>query len=458
MQVQQQRRFAVGLDFGTTNSSIAISEAGDVRLVPFAVPEVIGRPDAGGHSARSKETTFSYRSVLYMDRVKQGGRIEIRAWSGPGGIARYLADEDKGRFIQSLKSHLASRSLTGTAIFDRHYTVEELVARILADLRAETEKHLGGAPIGSAITGAVMVGRPVRFVGAENDADNTFALERLRRAFEIAGYERVEFELEPIAAAYAYGASLDHEELVLIGDFGGGTSDFSLITVGGTHGARKAGGLLGSIGLGLAGDAFDARIIRKLVSPALGADSLARSVNKVLPAVPAWIFANLERWHYLSFLRTRNVAEILKSAHARALEPERIEALINLIEEDLGYQLHNAVQRVKVQLSESDSARFRFQDGSMDLDIAVTRAEFEGWIADQLTALENCIANLFKDTGVDERDVDRVFLTGGTSFVPAVRRIFETRFGAERVRTGEAFTSVARGLALRAEELAAGTE
>ncbi len=443
MQPHSDRRFAVGIDFGTTNSSIAISRGGaQTELVAFPTS------DDG--------TTFSYRSVLYMDQVKEAGKSRIRSATGPAAITQYLADDEKGRFIQSLKSHLSSRSLTGTAIFGCHYTIETLIARILADLRLHAERQLE-ASFGTAGIRSATIGRPVRFVGAENEADDAFALGRLRHALEIAGYEAVEFELEPIAAAYAYGATLDHDELILIGDFGGGTSDFSLITVGPgvRQRGRRPGDLLGSMGLGLAGDAFDARIIRKLVSPALGADSLARSMKKILPAVPAWIYANLERWHYLSFLRTREVTELLRSAHARALEPEKIEALVNLVQEDLGYQLHQAVQRVKMELSERETAQFRFQDGSMDLNIAVTRAEFEAMIVDQLAAIENCVMALFKSTGVEMRDVDRVFLTGGTSFVPAVRRIFESRFGAERVRTGEAFTSVARGLALRAEEAAA---
>jgi hypothetical chaperone protein len=441
MQFNEDRPFAAGIDFGTTNSSIAVA-SGDAQtqLIAFPNGSAIGGP-----------TTFSYRSVLYLDQVKEAGKARTHSWSGPAAIEHYLADEGKGRFIQSLKSHLSSRILTGTAIFGHHYTLETLISRILADLRIAAEGQLG-APILTAT-----VGRPVRFVGAESEEDDAFALERLRQAFLLAGYESVDFEMEPIAAAYAYGSTLDHDELILIGDFGGGTSDFSLLTVGpGIRSrGRRPGDLLGSQGLGLAGDAFDARIIRKLVSPALGADSMARSMKKVLPAVPAWIYANLERWHYLSFLRTRQVTEILKSAHARALEPERIEALINLIEEDLGYQLHQAVQRVKVALSQDEQAEFSFRDGSMDLRIAVTRREFESWIADELIAIENCVASVFKTTGVDPREVDRVFLTGGTSFVPAVRRIFERRFGAERVRTGEAFTSVARGLALRAQEATA---
>ena len=440
MQDTPSSRFAVGIDFGTTNSSIAIAtDDSRTQLVSF--------PAAASGGA----TTFSYRSVLYMDQLKEAGKTVTHSWTGPAAIEQYLAAEEKGRFIQSLKSHLSSRSLTGTAIFGRHYHLEALIARILADLRHHAERHVG-SPIRSAV-----VGRPVRFVGANTDEDEAFAVGRLKRAFELAGFERIEFAMEPVAAAYAYEATLDHDELILIGDFGGGTSDFSLLTVG--PGIRKRGSapgnLLGSTGLGLAGDAFDARIIRKLVSPALGADSLARSLKKTLPAVPAWIYANLERWHYLSFLRTRSVAEILKSAHARALEPKKIEALINLIEEDLGYQLHQAVQRVKVELSANDAAEFRFHDGSMDLAVAVTRAEFEGWIADELLAIEACVSALLQSTGVDIREVDRVFLTGGTSFVPAVRRIFEDRFGADRVRTGEAFTSVARGLALRAEQSAA---
>jgi hypothetical chaperone protein len=304
-----------------------------------------------------------------------------------------------------------------------------------------------------------MVGRPVRFVGAETEEDQDFALARLREAFSAAGFERVDFEMEPVAAASAYESTLDHDELILIGDFGGGTSDFSLLRVG--PGVRRRGrtpqDLLGNSGVGLAGDAFDARLVRKLVSPALGSDSEARSMNKLLPAVPAWIYANLERWHYLSFLRTNNVREILKSARIRALEPEKIEALIAIIDEDLGYQLHQAVQQVKFELSRSHTAEFRFRDGpqnfsTIDLRIPVTRTEFESWIGSELLAIESCIDSLLATAGVHPREVDRVFLTGGSSFVPAVRRIFATRFGEDRIRSGNEFTSVAHGLALRAAE------
>jgi hypothetical chaperone protein len=434
---QSHKNPAIGIDFGTTNSSIAMATGNSsIELVRF--------PRSGGE-------TESFRSVLYMERVRQAGHLRIGSWTGPAAIEHYLDAEKKGRLIQSLKSYLSSSNLTGTEILGRHFTFENLIARILTDLRLNAERQFG-FEIRSAT-----VGRPVRFVGADNETDDDFAQSRLARAFHSAGYEHVDFCMEPVAAAYAYEATLDHDELILIGDFGGGTSDFSLLRVGPgiRQRGRRSDDLLGNAGLGLAGDAFDARVVRKLVSPALGAGTLLHPASKMLPAVPAWIYANLERWHYLSFLRTRNVTEILKSARARAMEPNKIEALITLVDEDLGFQLHQAVQRLKYELSAAETAQFRFNDGSLELRQMVTRTEFESWIADDLAAIEGCIDSLFQNSAVHSTDVDRVFLTGGTSFVPAVRAIFERRFGAERVRSGNEFTSVARGLALYAAESAA---
>ena len=198
-----------------------------------------------------------------------------------------------------------------------------------------------------------MVGRPVHFVGAEDKAGDDFAQSRLREAFRIAGFESVQFEMEPVAAAHYYESRLDHEELILIGDFGGGTSDFSLVHVGPMvlRRGRRPEDLRGNSGVGIAGDAFDAKIIHKLVSPALGAGTQLRSMEKILP-VPIWIYAKLERWHHLSLLKAKDVMDMLASVRGQAFEPEKIGALIHLIREDRGYQLHRAVQKVKCDLSE----------------------------------------------------------------------------------------------------------
>ena len=422
----------IGLDFGTTNSSLAIaSNTGEVRLARFAVKD-----DA---------FTESFRSLLYLQKLTEPGKTTIRSWGGPQGIAHYLAgDDDKGRLVQSLKSFLASRGLKSTEVFGRRIQLEELVARILRDIRIAAEEQFG-SPIKAAV-----VGRPVRFVGADSAEDHEYATTRLSESLHKAGFEEVSFEYEPIAAAYFYESTLDHDELILIGDFGGGTSDFSLIQVGPSQRAlsSRERTVLGNEGLGLAGDAFDAKIVRHLVSPALGAHTELRSGGKLLP-VPNWVYRKLERWHHLSLLKSQETLNMLQSVSRQAVEPEKIEHLRYLIQHDLGYHLHRAVQRVKVELSSSDKTVFRFCDGDVELEADVTRTQFEGWITEELKAIESSVSHLLATSGVTPGEVDRVFLTGGSSFVPAVQRIFEEQFGREKIRTGSEFTSVAQGLALK---------
>jgi hypothetical chaperone protein len=149
-------------------------------------------------------------------------------------------------------------------------------------------------------------------------------------------------------------------------------------------------------------------------------------------------------------LRGKDVLDMLKSVHAQALEPEKIGALIHFIKEDLGFNLHRSVQKLKRDLSNDPVAEFRFSDGFVDLAAVVKRAQFEEWISEELERIAQCVDSLLSSSGVRPADVNMVFLTGGSSFVPAVRRIFETRFGEKRIRSGNEFTSVARGLALTA--------
>ena len=423
------KKGTIGIDFGTTNSSIAYAESADeVRLAKFAYLENL---------------TEAYRSLLYLEQLKENGINKLKSWTGPEGIEHYLSAEPKGRLVQSLKSFLSSRNFHGTEVFGRRYTLEDLIARILRDLREKAE-HQFGTDIGS-----VIVGRPVHFVGAERDEDDSFAEARLRSAFHLAGFESVEFEMEPVAAAHYYESTLDHDELILIGDFGGGTSDFSLIHVGPTirRRGRVPEDIVGNAGLGMAGDAFDAKIVRHLVSPDLGAGSQLRSLGKLL-TVPNWVYIRLERWHHLSLLRAKDVLDMLKSVHAQSLEPEKIAALVHFIKEDLGFHLHRSVQKVKCDLSNNPAAEFRFSDGFVDLAAVVERTQFEEWISEELGQIAGCVDSLLSSSGAHAKDVDMVFLTGGSSFVPAVRKIFETRFGQERIRSGNEFTSVARGLAM----------
>lgn len=427
----------VGVDFGTTNSSIARcrGRSGAVDLARF---RLLG------------ESTESYRSLLYLEHIRDHGKSRLASWTGPEGIEHYLSREASGRLIQSLKTFLTSRTLQSTEIFGRRLTVEDLIARILRDFREVAERQFE-----VSITSAV-AGRPVRFVGAASEEDDLYAEGRLRTAFQLAGFEIVKFVPEPVAAAHYYQSTLERDELILIGDFGGGTSDFSLIRVGPTirRRGRTQEDILCNAGIGIAGDAFDAKIVRHLVSPHLGAGTKIRSIDKILP-VPGWVYTKLERWHHLSLLKARDTMNLLQSVKGQALEPEKIEALIHLVNEDLGYRLHQAVQRTKYQVSVAEVARLHLSDGSIDINAIAQRSCFESWIAEEVSAIENCVDSLLRDANVHSTAVNMVFLTGGSSFVPAVRRIFERRFGADRIPTGSEFTSVAQGLALIAGEWSA---
>jgi len=168
--------------------------------------------------------------------------------------------------------------------------------------------------------------------------------------------------------------------------------------------------------------------------------------------MPAWVYSDLERWHYLSFLKSNETLQMLRSIQVQSLDAAKIAALLHVIQNDLGFYLHQSVQAAKVALSAETEGRFLFQDYAIRIDAVVARHEFEQWIEDDLQKIHGCIDRLLSRTGIGSADIDRVFLTGGSSLVPAVRHIFEARFGARKISSGSEFTSVAKGLALRALE------
>jgi hypothetical chaperone protein len=423
---------SLGLDFGTTNSAVACADAGEARLATFAT---------------SNGPTSTFPSILYFERVRQGTVTRLTSCAGPTAIEHYLQAEDKGRLIQSLKAYLSDRRFDGTGVFSKRYTLENMIALIVQHLLTGATDTLGELPK------RVVAGRPVHFSNARDEADDEFAAARLLTALKQCGFTDIVFEYEPVAAAYSYERTLTKDELILIGDFGGGTSDFSILHVGPTvrRRGRTKDDIVGNDGVAVAGDAFDKQIIRNLVAPRLGKGSEYRSWDKFLP-MPSWPYEHLERWHYLSFLNTGKNLEMLERIKQDASIPERLEAFIHLIKHGLGYQLHEAVRRTKFELSVQEETTFEFLCEPISITKAVRRDQFEKWIAEELTMIAGCVDGLLETTGVSAADIDHVFLTGGSSFVPAVRRIFIDRFGLEKITGGEELTSVATGLALRAAE------
>jgi len=367
---------------------------------------------------------------------------------GRDAIDCYLHGDGECRLLQSFKSYLTSRSFTSTAIFNRTYSLEDMIAIVVRQLRAAAAQT-GGAPVTR-----VVAGRPVQFVAEDGKVENDFAVERLLKAFGQAGVEEVVFEYEPIAAAYYYERSLDHDETVLVADFGGGTSDFCLVRLGPGRAKlnRPEDAILGTNGVGLAGDAFDRRIVQRAIADYFGKQASYRSGDRELP-VPAWIFGKFERWHQIGFLNTQPTLRMLRDIQRHTAEPELIDHLLTLIEHNLGYHLYRSVEAVKLALSASEATEFDFDHDPIAIRRTITRAEFEDWIAPELADIETCVDGLLEATNTPAAKIDRVFLTGGSSLVPAVRAIFERRFGAGKISAGGEFISVASGLAYRAREV-----
>lgn len=421
MQTTSSRR-TIGLDFGTTNTVAAVSPPGqDARLLTFAGPAA---------------TTEVFRSALCFcedDSASTGVAIE----AGPWAIAEYLGWPQGSRFIQSFKSVAASPNFERAAIFEQRYTFEALGKAFLGELTRHSGGELGGRD------SRIVVGRPVAYAGSSPDP--ALARQRYDLMFENFGAE-VHYVYEPLAAAFTYAARLSDEATVLVADFGGGTSDFSVVHMK-APGAPQRFTALGHAGIGIAGDDFDFRLLDRLVLPRLGKGSEYRSFDKSL-VIPGSYFADFSNWSRLALMRNRRTMDELRRLQRQAADPAAIARLIAVIDNELGYPLYDAIGRVKRQLSAQDSATFRFSGAGLDIEAEVTRAGFEAWIADDLARIEATVDTALAASGVAAADIDRVFLTGGSSLIPAVHGIFARRFGADRVAVGGELTSIAQGLAL----------
>ncbi len=298
-----------------------------------------------------------------------------------------------------------------------------------------------------------MVGRPVQYVGEGPRHSEALALARMEKALGKAGFGTPTFVYEPVGAAYQYEATLDHDELVLVADFGGGTSDFCLMYVGpGMRGGDRRSAIMGTDGVPIAGDVFDSQLVHNVIAPELGMGTRYQTSPEHHMEVPKWLYGHLSRWHLLSFLKGRKTLQMLIDIRSTAEAPDKLGNFLNLIREDLGYQLFRTVEQTKIALTDAEETRFVFHEGGANIERTITRREFEGWIAGDVAQIAGSVDRLLEKTGADARDVDRVFMTGGTSYVPAVRRLFDERFGAERITLGDRFTSVAAGLARAAED------
>lgn len=414
-------KLAYGVDFGTTNSAIGVLSLG-------GVPVVIPVEDDGSRTMPSTLYFPNRESVIHV---------------GTKAIREYVEWRD-GRFIQSIKRILPSRAFTGTKILSTFYEAADLVAIILERLKEAGDRYTG-----QDIRRAVF-GRPVEF-SADRSADN-LAESRLREAAEVAGFEEIHFQLEPVAAALTYELSLQRQCLTLIADLGGGTSDFTLIELGPNRLAQsgQAIDVIASRGLMVAGDAFDTRLMTAKIQDLFGEGSTYAGFfpGTRLP-LPSSIRVDLCDKGRIIHLYTEGLRRQLEDILRTSSDPEGIRRLIKLIDYNLGFSIFAMVEKGKKELSSSEQTRLYFNEEGIGVDTVVARAEFESLIAHDVGRLANCVEELLLEGQISPDRVDAVYLTGGSSLVPATRRMLAEKFGASKlVSSPDPFVGVVTGLTL----------
>ncbi len=439
----------IGIDFGTTNSGAAWFDGQTVHLLPLdptsADPTVIRSVlyiTREGKTLIGKEAIDRY----YAQNIGRASRM-ARKWVGEIEVEAaelyyvrdvyVLVDELlPGRMLRSLKSGLAS-SYDGTQIFDRYYTLEELIAIYLRILRERAE-----ALTGERIT-HVVLGRPVNFVGEAGY--NEYAQKRLCRAAELAEYAHVEFELEPIAAALSYELNVKKPQNIVVFDFGGGTLDITVMRVG--DGKRH---MYATGGVGIAGDMFDRRIIEGVMLEHFGRGSTVHmDVDQAVSPFPDQYTDALTSWQTVVDLNRPETLRFLNNAMLTSNHPARIRALLSLVVNNYAMRLFDEVERAKIALSSSFFELIRLRGDDLDIWQPITRGQFEALIAEETRRVENCLLETLTASGLSMNEIDAVVRTGGSAQIPLFVEMLERHF-PQRVVQADVFNSVTAGLAIRA--------
>ncbi len=404
---------ACGFDFGTSNSAIGHAAATHPALIPLQDGRV-PIPTGAFFSFEDGSVTF-----------------------GREAVSRYLQREN-GRLLRSLKSLLGSSLIyEQTQLGQRRLQFDEIISMFLSYVR-----DAAGGPT------SVVMGRPVHFVDDDEKADQS-AEDQLRHAARLAGFTHIEFQLEPIAAALDYERQVGAEELAFVVDVGGGTSDFSIVRVSPDRRGRpdRKSDILACSGVHIGGTDFDRRLELDAVLPHLG---LGAKLHHKDMQTPSWWYQDLATWQRINFLYDQKVFADIRRVRREMVEPEKLDRLLEVLEKRNGHALLTAVEDGKIQLSSAPRVTLDLQVLAGIAPITVTRKQFERAIADQIARLDTTIRATLQQSNVTSDGIGSVFLTGGSSRLPMLLATLRKAFAKARILEGDAFGSVATGLALDA--------
>lgn len=409
----------LAIDFGTSNSLAGAFHNGKrVEALPL-----------DPHAA---DPTLM-RTLLYFPH-------QDACFYGSEAIRKYLEAEMEGRLFRSFKTHLPNKNYLGTYLDDRPLTLEYMIGVFLLEMKKRAEKSLG-VQIERAV-----IGRPARY-SMDAEADN-FALHRMGKAAEFAGFKSFSFVPEPLAAALDMRRNLTSEKLVLVGDFGGGTSDFTLIRLG-PYPFKKEH-VLGLDGCPQAGDALDSLFMSQRLSGYFGAQAeykVALGRNRM--RMPQAIIDRLNQPAHIVHLKEKPTYEFIREIRKGALsstDKAAIDRLFILIEDQQIFPFFERIEHTKRALSHDNSADFEFDYPGLEIRHTFMRPQFETWAAPVSGRIFKAMDECLRQAQLKNEDVDLVCLTGGSAQVPLIRKEFERRFGNAKLQTQSHFHSVLSGL------------
>lgn len=406
-----------GIDFGTSNSTVGVWHNGQFSMVPVEGPHTT-IPSAIFYPAEGTPPLY--------------GRAAIEAYTA----------RDAGRLMRSLKSILGSSLMDEqTGVGGKYRSFEEILVGFLTHLKHKAESFTG-----TPLTHVVM-GRPVHFVDDNPKADKQ-AQDKLETIAKKAGFKKVLFQFEPIAAALQFENTLTTDETVFIADIGGGTADFSIVRVGPTTkgNADRTTDILANEGVHVGGTNLDMRLSLESVMPLLGRGSLTTEGR----ALPNWPFSDMATWHRIHAIgESRNMATLRQMLYEAADQP-LFERYLHVVREQTGHLIAKRVEEAKIDLSANPSTAINLDMVETALTAFATRTLFEDSIATELDKMATTIATTLQAANLSPNQITTVFLTGGTSAVPAVKQVLTSPFPNAKVVEGDLFKSVGHGLALDA--------
>jgi hypothetical chaperone protein len=413
------KQFLYGIDFGTTNSALSIYDEAQQEIV----------------------TTIIIPSLIYFpDDLNLAGSKKYVV--GENAITAYLQDGTKGRFIKSIKQILSKSSFIETRIQNRRYNASDLVALILMELKARADE-ITGQDCRKAV-----IGRPVFFDDDDTQKD-TLAQTRLNKAAEIAGFNDIRTQFEPLGAAFAYEKSLQAKENVLVADLGGGTTDFTYLVLDPTKVGSKdrKRDLLATGGIYIGGDSFDSAFMWEKGTPYFGKNTVYEATPGKVLLVPKSLFANICTWDKMNFFNGLRIKKDIENYYYFSGNDPKFKNLITLIDQNLGYSVFQAIEQTKIGLSQQTLSRFHYDNQGIKIDEEISLETYNLIVAKDVQRISDYLDNFIAINNIDVSRLDSLFLTGGTSLVPAIQSLFKTKFPQVKVNSGDNFTSVARGLA-----------